>query len=399
MTIPIDGVWPLDAANVGTGLPLEGIRILDLSQVLAAPLATMIAADLGADVIKVEPPNGDLVRGFSPPTVDDVATYYLAVNRNRRSVVADLRTTAGRELVRSLMTCADAVVENYLPSRAADFGIDLLKEEFQEVVWVTVAPAAEGGPLGDEPSFDLLAQARSGLMGITGSSESGPMKVGAPLADVVTGLYACIGLLSGLFARLRQADRPGLRVEAPLLESTIASLINQAAGFLATGERPGLLGNEHPSIAPYATYATSDLDILLAVGTDGQFRSLCEALGTEALADDPRFALNVDRVAHRTELREVLEEIMTTRPSAAWLERFGEHKVPCAPVNDVAAALSQDQITGGDLVVDVALETGSTIKMVSSPLRLDGVRPPVRRPPPSKGQHTEELSRRQGETS
>jgi crotonobetainyl-CoA:carnitine CoA-transferase CaiB-like acyl-CoA transferase len=389
-----DQIWPIAEQNQGTGLPLEGIRILDFSQVLAAPLATMIAADLGADVIKVEPPHGDLVRGLMPPSVDGVSTYYLSVNRNCRSIVADLSTEAGHELVSALMSCADAVVENYLPSRAAEFGIDTLKAHYEAVVWVTVAPAALGGPLADEPSFDLLAQARSGLMGVTGSMESGPLKVGAPLADVVTGLYACIGLITGLYRKLKEGGGPGLNVEAPLLESTIASLINQATGYLATQEAPQLLGNDHPSIAPYGTYGTKDLNILVAVATDRQFKSLAAGLGSDALAGDPRFATNADRVANRAALRELLESILITESSATWFARLSAHEVPCSPVSDIASALSQDQIKNGDLIAEVTLESGRSVPMVSSPLRLDGVRPGIRSAPPTLGQHTDEFIER-----
>ena len=183
MTQTQESLWPLDPTNVGTGLPLEGVRILDLSRVLAGPLSTLVASDLGADVVKVEPPTGDPVRSLAPPRVDGEATYYLSVNRNRRSVVIDLRSDDDRLFLRSLVGAADAVVENYLPSQARELGIEQMKADFPDVVWVTVAPAALGGPLGDEPSFDLLAQARSGIMGVTGSPESGPLKVGSQEMD------------------------------------------------------------------------------------------------------------------------------------------------------------------------------------------------------------------------
>ena len=389
MTQTQESLWPLDPTNVGTGLPLEGVRILDLSRVLAGPLSTLVASDLGADVVKVEPPTGDPVRSLAPPRVDGEATYYLSVNRNRRSVVIDLRSDDDRLFLRSLVGAADAVVENYLPSQARELGIEQMTADFPDVVWVTVAPAALGGPLGDEPSFDLLAQARSGIMGVTGSPESGPLKVGSPIADVVTGLYACIGLLTGLFARASDRSTPGLRIEAPLLESTIASLINQAGGYLGTQKAPRLLGNEHPNIVPYAPYATADRELLIAVATEAQFKSLCRALGTEAVGADPRFETNDDRVENREALRTLMEVILTTQSSTHWIGIFSEHGVPCAPVNDVPAALAQEQITSGDLVQEVTLATGSTMPIIGSPLRLDGVRPKIRKAPPLLGEDTQ----------
>ena len=389
--------WLDDPTAVGTGLPLEGMRVLDLSRVLAGPLCAMIAADLGADVIKVEQHSGDPVRAMAPPSVDGDATYYLAVNRNRRSIVVDLTTAEGRALVGDLARQADAVVENFLPSQAEQLGIAALRSELTEVVWVTISPATSGGPLADLPSFDLLAQARSGIMGVTGTPVSGPMKVGAPIADVVTGLYACIGLLAGLLARLQRPSDPAHRVEAPLLESMMASLINQAAGYLATGNEPVLLGNEHPSIAPYAPYPAADGDVLVAVGTERQWRELCAAMEATELADDPRFSDNARRVANRAAMRTELEARFATKTIAEWLGRFEAANVPCAPVNTVAAAFAQEQITNGDLVQDVTLATGATIKMVGSPLVVDGHHLPIRRRPPLLGEHTDEIAHREEE--
>ena len=384
-------VWPADAASTGTGLPLEGIRILDLSRVLAGPLAAMVLGDLGADIIKIEQPSGDPVRRMGPPSIGETATYYVSVNRNRRSVVADLTSEEGRSLVSRLAASADAVVENFLPSQAAALGIAGLRDSLPDVVWVTVAPAALGGPLADQPAFDLLAQARSGLMGVSGTPASGPMKTGAPVADVVTGLYAAIGLLSALLEQERRPGAPGRRIEAPLLESAVTVLINQTAGFLGAGAVPGLLGNDHPSIVPYAPYRTADRDVLLAVGTEPQWVRLVEALGVPELAADDRFARNADRVIHREALRVELEAALGSRGCQAWIDILGASGVPCAPVNDVPSALSQDQIADGDLLTEVVLEGGATTGMVLTPLRIDGRRPGVRRRPPGLGEHTDEV--------
>ena len=381
-------LWPIDPSNRETGLPLEGIRVLDLSRVLAGPLAATVASDLGADVLKVEAPSGDPVRGLAPPWFEGDATYYLAVNRNRRNIVLDLRQESDRAHLAALAACADAVVDNYLPAQAAELGIDDLRASLPEVVWVTVGSADSAGPLADLPSFDLLAQAASGIMSVTGTPESGPLKVGIPVADVVAGLYAAIGLVTGLFAKVNAPEARALRIEAPLLESAISALINQAQGQLATGVTPGRLGNEHPSITPYAPYSTKDGEVLIAVATESEWLRLCSALGHP---EDERFRSNGARVENRSLLRSVLEEILATLPSSEWLKRLNAARVPSAPINDVAAALHQEQVVSSGLVQQVQLSSGSVIDMVGSPLRVDGRRLPVRKRPPIQGEHGGEL--------
>src|ERR1019366_7567961 len=305
-----------------------GVRVLDLSRVLAGPLCAMIAGDLGADVIKVEAPNGDPVRSLAPPRFGEDATYYLAVNRHRRNIVADLRDPKDFERVAALVSVADAVVENYLPSQFTSLGIDRLRDVNPACVWVSITPAT----LGDQPSFDLLAQARSGIMGVTGESDGPPTKVGAPIADVVTGLYGAIGLLAGLFARVQ--GRPGRHFEAPPLESTMSALVNQAQGYLSTGENPTRLGNDHPSIAPYGPVTTADGFILLAVGTDAQYTRLLDALGDANLAGRTTWSDNVSRVQHRDELLVELNRIFAAKPTDEWLEVIGDSGIPYAPILD-----------------------------------------------------------------
>lgn len=379
--------WELDPTNVGTGLPLEGVRVLDLSRVLAGPLCAMVVGDLGADVIKVEGPEGDPVRALAPPSLGDQATYYLAVNRHRRNVVADLRDPIDFERVAALVEVADAVVENYLPSQKRALGIDRLRARNPDCVWVSVTAATEGGPLSDQPSFDVLAQARSGLMGISGEQEH-PSKCGAPVADVVTGLFAAVGLLSGLVGRLNGRD--GRHFEAPLLESSMTALVNQAQGFLSTGVNPQRLGNDHPSIAPYGPIHTSDGLLLLAVGTDAQYARLVTLLNDEALSSRAEWAANAGRVAARDELRETLKRVFAHAPTARWLELLGEAGVPCAPIVDVAGAFAQEQIADGDFVGTMSTPAGET-RAMRSPLRVDGVRPDIRRGPRGLGEDTDEL--------
>ena len=381
-------VWELSDVNVGSGLPLEGVRVLDLSRVLAGPLAAMIAGDLGADVIKVEGPDGDPVRSLAPPFFGDDATYYLAVNRHRRNIVADLRDPDDFAHVAALVGVADAVIENYLPSQSDALGIGRLREVNAECVWVSVTPAATGSGLEGSPSFDVLAQARSGLMGVTGEADGDPCKVGAPVADVVTGLYAAISLVSGLFAR--QAGRPGRHFEAPLLECTMSALINQAQGFLATGVNPRRLGNDHPSIAPYGPVRTLDGLVMLAVGTDAQFDRLIDALGDPGLSSSTHWRRNAQRVGDRDALRASLERVFTTRPTETWLSVLAAAGVPHAPVLDVAGAFAQPAVHDGDFVGEMSTPHGPVATM-RSPLRIDGVRPPLRSGPRQLGQDNPEL--------
>ena len=380
--------WSIDPTNVGTGLPLEGIRVLDLSRVLAGPLCAMVAGDLGADVIKVEAPNGDPVRGLAPPRFGDDATYYLAINRHRRNVVADLRDPRDFERVAELVRLADAVVENYLPSQFASLGIERLRAMNPGCVWVSITPATLGGPVAEQPSFDLLAQARSGIMGVTGEPDGAPTKVGAPIADVVTGLYGAIGLLAGLFARL--AGRPGRHFEAPMLESTMSALVNQAQGFLATGENPTRLGNDHPSITPYGPVRTSDGFILLAVGTDAQYARLIEVLGDAELIGRTAWRKNDVRVAQRVELRDELDRIFAVHTNDHWLEVLGTSGVPHAPILDVAGAFDQAQIRDGDFVGTMGTPAGE-VAALRTPLVIDGARPTIRRGPRRMGEDSDEV--------
>lgn len=380
--------WDIDPSNAGTGLPLEGIRVLDFSRVLAGPLAAMIAGDLGADVIKVESPDGDPVRDLAPPRFGDDATYYLAVNRHRRNVVADLRNPVDFAHVAELVRLADGVVENYLPNQIKSLGIERLRAVNPECVWVSITPATSGGPIAGQPSFDLLAQARSGLMGVTGEPSGPPTKVGAPVADVVTGLYGAIALVTGLFERAR--GRPGRHFEAPLLESTMSALVNQAQGYLATGVNPRRLGNDHPSITPYGPVTASDGFILLAVGTDAQYEKLVTTLNDPALATRTQWSTNAARVAAREELRDELNRIFEARSTDEWLQILSSSGVPHAPIVDVAGAFAQPQIEAGSFVQLMSSPAGE-LRAMRTPLVLDGVRPPIRRGPRRMGEDTKEI--------
>ena len=380
--------WDIAPCNIGTGLPLEGVRVLDFSRVLAGPLCSMVVGDLGADVIKIEGPEGDPVRGLAPPRFGDDATYYLAVNRHRRNVVADLRDAKDFDAVGKLVQQADAVVENFLPKQLRALNIEKLKELNPDCVWISITPASSGGPVASDPSFDLLAQARSGIMGVTGTAEGEPTKIGAPIADVLAGLYGAVGLLAGLFAKL--SGKPGRHFEAPLLESIMSGLINQAQGYLATGVNPHRLGNDHPSIAPYGPVKTKDGYMLLAVGTDSQYEKLVAALNSPELSSHVEWKLNDNRVNELNEMRSVLNSIFETLTTNEWLEKLENSGVPMSPILDVAGAFAQDQIANGDFLGTMSTP-GGDVQAMRTPLIIDGKRPEIRSGPRRQGEDTQEI--------
>jgi crotonobetainyl-CoA:carnitine CoA-transferase CaiB-like acyl-CoA transferase len=388
--------WPDDHPAVG---PLAGIRVLDLSRVLAGPFATMVLADLGADVVKVERPGtGDDTRRWGPPwhpardpTGD--AAYFLSINRNRRSVTLDLAEPAGAAVCATLAGHADVVVENFLPRNLARLGLDRVRDERPGSVWVSVRGAGGDGPAGALPGYDVMVQARSGLMGITGFPATGPTKVGVAIADVVTGLYAAISALAGLLARERTGAGP--IIEVPLLESAVSALVNQAANHLIGGLTPVPLGNAHPNLAPYGPVDCADRPLVVGAGNDRQFAILCEAIDAAGLATDPRFATNGDRVANRAALDAALGAAFSTRSADAWRAILDAAGVPCAPVNAIDEVFGDPHLTAVGLIQEVAHPDG-TLRLVRSPLRVDGERPSIRRPPPRLGEHTDEILRALG---
>ncbi|MGA4544321.1 CaiB/BaiF CoA transferase family protein [Uniformispora flossi] len=379
--------WPQDTDAQDPRLPLAGVRVLDLSRILAGPLAATVLADLGADVIKVESPQGDETRRWGPPFHGADAAYYFAVNRNRRGMVLDLRRDDDREVVGALAAEADVVIENFLPPQLVSLGLDVVRDASSQAVWVSIRGASEAGPLGDQPGYDAMAQARSGIMSVTGHALTGPTKVGLPIVDVVTGLYAAIGALGALLGHRREADGKAARVEVPLFECGVSSLINQAANHLVGGVVPGLLGNLHPNVAPYGPIPTADGELVLGATSDRQFRALCAAIGRPALADEPRFADNPARIAHRAELDDLLAAVLIGASTRSWERRFAEAGIACAPVNRIDEVFRDEHLDAVGLVHEVGHPAGD-VRLVASPLRIDGVRPPIRRAPPLHGEHT-----------
>lgn len=328
--------------------PLAGLVIADFSRVLAGPYCTMLLADLGATVIKIEGPAGDETRHWTPPVHDGEATYFLSVNRGKRAITLDFADPADLAIARDLAGRADVVVENFKPAGLDRFGLgyDDVRRANPGVVYVSITGFGRDSAL---PGYDVLAQALSGLMSVTGRPDGPPTKAGVAIIDVVTGLHAGLGALAAL--RHRDATGEGQRVEVDLLSSALSALVNQSGAFAAAGVVPQRLGNDHPSIFPYGPFPTGDGDLVLAIGNDGQFARLCRVLGIPDAAADPRFARAADRSTARGELRPLLEAALAARPAAAWEVLLTEGGVPCGPVLDIGAAFARAAALGLDPVV------------------------------------------------
>lgn len=372
-------------------LPLEGVKVLDLSRVLAGPYATMVLADLGADVIKVERPGtGDDTRHWGPPFVGGESAYFLSVNRNKRSITADLKDDEDLEKVRRLAGGADILIENMNPGTLEKLGLgyETLKEENPGLVYCRISGFGPG-PDEDRPGYDFLVQARAGVMGITGQPDGQPTKVGVAIADIVCGLFASNAILAALHHRTATGE--GASIEVPLFETTLSWLANRAQEYLISGEDKGRMGNAHPTIVPYQTFDASDKPIAVAVGNDAQFVRLCEVIGRDDLSKDERYATNPDRVEHREELVKILQEVFSKRPAEAWISDIREAGVPCGPVNGLPDVFSDEHVLGSGILQSVEHPTAGELKLLASPVLVDGERPSVRLPPPTLGQHTDEV--------
>ncbi len=372
-------------------LPLEGVRVLDLSRVLAGPYATMVLADLGADVVKVEhPERGDDTRHWGPPFAGGESAYFLSVNRNKRSIAVDLKDPEDLERVKRLSAEADVLIENMRRGALERFGLgyETLREANPDLIYCSVTGFGPGKDR-DRPGYDFLIQARAGVMGITGFPDGEPTKVGVAIADIVCGLYAATAILAALHRR--ESTGEGARIEVPLFEATLGWLANRGQEYLVSGEDKGRMGNAHPTIVPYQTFDASDRPIAVAVGNDAQFRRLCEALGRPELANDERYATNPQRVANREKLVETLQKEFPRLTADEWVERIREAGVPAGPVNSLADVFSDEHVSSVGILQTVEHPAAGILKMLASPVLVDGERPPVRRPPPTLGQHTEEL--------
>jgi crotonobetainyl-CoA:carnitine CoA-transferase CaiB-like acyl-CoA transferase len=383
--------------------PLGHLRVLDLSRVLAGPWASQLLADLGADVIKVERPGlGDDTRRWGPPWLRDQAgaetgesSYYLSANRGKRSVTIDLAHPDGQALVRRLAARADVLLENFRVGGLEAYGLDYasLSALNPRLVYCSITGFGQTGPSRHRAGYDFLLQGMGGLMSITGAPDGhaggGPMKVGVAVTDLMTGMYAATAVLAALAHRERSGV--GQQVDLSLLDVQVAMLANQAQAFLATGEPPGRLGNAHPSIVPYQSFAAADRHFVIAVGNDGQFTKLSEVIGLAALSSDPRFATNAARVANRAALLARLEPALAARPAGEWVAALEAVGVPCGPINDLRQVFDDPQVRHRGLRQEVDHPVAGRVELVASPIRLSGTPLPPPTAPPTLGQQTDEV--------
>ncbi|MGK6308918.1 CaiB/BaiF CoA transferase family protein [Variovorax sp. DT-64] len=389
-----------------TPAALDGIKVLDLSRVLAGPWCTQILADLGADVVKIERPGvGDDTRTWGPPFLKDEhgrdtdqATYFTSCNRNKRSVTIDMATPEGQDLLKKMAAQADIVVENFKTGGLRQYGLDYesLRAVNPRLVYCSVTGFGHDGPHASRAGYDLMIQATTGMMSITGRPDGepggGPLRVGVALTDLFTGVYAATAILAAIEVRHRTGE--GQHIDMALLDVGMAILANQASAFLNTGVAPQRQGNSHPSLAPYQDFHTKDGAMLLAIGNNGQFTRFCEAAGHPEWASDPRFATNTLRVRHREVLIPMMEAVTRTRTTAEWIALLEDKAVPCGPINNIAQAFEDAQVKARGLAVTLPRDAGdgiSQIAGVASPLRLQGTPPVLRRAPPALGQHTDEV--------
>ena len=369
--------------------PLSGLLIADFSRILAGPYATMLMADLGADVIKVEAPGGDDTRTWVPPTRDGVSTYYLSVNRNKRSVALDLKDDGDLELARAIARRADVMIENFRPGGLARFGLDYdsVAAGNEKVIYASISGfgSGEGAWM---PGYDLMVQAISGLMSLTGDPDGEPYRAGISIFDVMSGMQATIGILAAL--RHREATGEGQHVEVNLLATALSGMVNQTSAYVAGGVVPFRMGNAHPSLFPYEPLPTADGELIITAGNDGQFARLCEVLGVPELVDDPRFRRNEDRTANRDELRPLLVERLRTRGRMEWFDELLAAGVACGPINTVDEGVAFAEKVGLDPVV-LSGEGAGAMPSIRNPVTFSATPARYDLPPPEHDEHGAEI--------
>lgn len=383
--------------------PLTGIRILDLSRVLAGPWCTQNLADLGADVIKVErPKTGDDTRAWGPPFLKDEkgndtteAAYYLSANRNKRSIEVDIASPEGIKLVKDLAKHCDILVENFKVGGLRQYGLDYdsMKEEFPHLIYCSITGFGQTGPFADRPGYDFMIQGMGGLMSITGERDglpgAGPQKAGVAVTDIITGMYASLAIMAAL--QERQKSGLGQHLDIALLDSHIAMLANQPLNFMTSGIAPTRAGNAHQNVVPYQVFKTSDGFMIVAVGNDSQFRSYSQAIGRPELGSDPKFATNSQRIINRDELIPMLEQIMAGGERDVWIAKLEAAGVPCGPIQTIDQVFSHPQVIDRGIWQNIPHPLGGTTPTTASPMRFSATPVEYRRAPPTLGQHTEEI--------
>ncbi|MDY7532071.1 CaiB/BaiF CoA-transferase family protein [Pseudomonas sp. Bout1] len=382
---------------------LTGLRVLDLSRVLAGPWCGQVLADLGAEVIKIErPQSGDDTRGWGPPWMktdtgesSGQASYYQSTNRGKLSVAIDLATSEGQELVRALAASSDVLIENYKAGSLARYGLDYatLAEINPRLVYCSITGFGQTGPRAEEPGYDFIIQGIGGLMSITGERDDlpggGPQKVGVAFSDLMTGLYSTVAIQAALFSRERTGV--GQHIDMALLDVQVATLANQSMNYLASGKVPERYGNAHANIVPYQVFRAADRDFIIACGNDSQFVALCHSIGLPHLPQDPRFGRNADRVAHRAEIVELLSAHFLGRTADEWVASIHASKVPVGAINSIAQSLEEPQVIARGLMVKIAHPKNPEFAMVGSPIKMSGTPVEYVRPAPMLGQHTDEV--------
>ncbi|MCP3026401.1 CoA transferase [Halobacillus sp. A5] len=376
---------------------LEGITVLDLTRVLAGPYCSMILGDLGAEVIKVEAPGGsDETRKWGPPFQEGVSAYYLCANRNKKSLTINLKTEQGREMIKKLAAKSDVLIHNFKTGTMERLGLSYL--ELREInpllVYCAITGFGETGPLKNLPGYDFIIQAMSGLMSITGNASSGPQKMGIAITDVLTGLYACIGIQAALVERNRSGA--GQKIDLSLYDSAVSSLINIGSNYLMSGEKPLRWGNHHANIVPYQTFTSSDGEMVVAVGNDKQFASLCRVAGEPKLAADLRFRTNPDRVANRNLLGEILQKAFETKPTTYWEEQCRAANIPFGAIQTIDDVAADEQLNERHMFITSTHPKAGEIKMIGSPLKLSRTPVSYERHPPEPGEHTTDILRQLG---
>lgn len=371
---------------------LSHIKILDLSRVLAGPYCTMILGDLGAEVLKVEAPGGsDDTRKWGPPFQEGVSAYYLSTNRNKKSITIDLKTEEGINTIKELVKKSDVILNNFKTGTMERLGIDYETLEVlnPQLVYCSITGFGETGPSKDLPGYDFIIQAMSGLMSITGDKNSGPQKLGVAITDVLTGLYACIGIQAALLERSQSGK--GQKLDISLYDSAVSSLVNIGSNYLMSEKLPEALGNHHANIVPYQTFKTLDGEIVIAVGNDNQFKALCSILGRYELSTDQRFLTNPDRVKHRGQLVPELQAALLEKPTAYWRKYCNENNIPCGPIQNLEEVTKDPQLIARDMFISTEHPTAGPIKMIGSPLKLSRTPVTYRHHPPDAGEHNEEI--------
>jgi crotonobetainyl-CoA:carnitine CoA-transferase CaiB-like acyl-CoA transferase len=376
--------------------PLKGLRVFDLTRVLAGPTCAQMLGDLGADVIKIEKPGaGDDTRGFAPPFMPGTkeSAYFVGVNRNKRSVTLDIATPEGQELALALIADCDILVENFKVGALAKYGLgyEQLHKKFPRLVYCSITGFGQTGPYAPRPGYDSLIQGMGGVMSLTGEPEGQPQKVGVPVADLFAGLYGCIGILAAI--RHRDATGIGQQIDIGMLDTHVAWLANQGMNFLATGENPVRLGNQHPNIVPYQVFPTQDGYMVLSIGNDPTFKRFCEAFELTHLLADERFATNAARVANRKLVTDTLTPTIKTHPTKWWVDRLEKLKIGCGPINTLKEVFADPHVQARGVVVEMAHTSlpGGTVKVIANPVRLSETPADYRLPPPVLGEHTEQV--------